>query len=41
MDKILKVCLYCGQYDRKTKKCNGIKFVPRKGTCQSWIPINK
>ena len=33
-----KFCQNCGQYSTKTKKCADIKFVPRKGTCVSWIP---
>jgi len=38
-ETVSKVCLNCGQYNRKTKKCADIKFVPRKGICSSWIPL--
>lgn len=31
------LCKDCAQYSRKTKMCNDIKYVPRKGTCQSFI----
>ena len=26
-----KFCKDCGQYSRKTKMCNDLKYVPRKG----------
>jgi hypothetical protein len=38
VEKEKKFCQNCGQYSNKTKKCADIKFVPRKGTCVSWIP---
>jgi len=32
-----KYCKDCSQYSRKTKMCNSVKFVPRMGSCLSWI----
>ena len=35
------ICQNCKAYDRKTKMCNGLKFVPRKGTCASFFQVGK
>lgn len=35
------VCQNCKTYDRQTKMCNGLKYVPRKGTCKSFLQVAK
>ena len=35
-----KFCKDCNQYSRKTKMCNDLKYVPRKGGLPSWIPVS-
>lgn len=35
------ICQNCKAYDRQTKMCNGLKFVPRKGTCASFFQVGK
>jgi hypothetical protein len=33
---VKKFCKDCKKYNRKTKMCDGIKYIPRKGTCTDY-----
>lgn len=36
-----QICQNCKAYSRKTKMCNGLKFVPRKRTCTAFDTVTK